>query len=371
MSATDAEYMQRALRLAARGLYTTEPNPRVGCVLVNDGDIVGEGWHRKAGEAHAEIHALRQAGERARGATAFVTLEPCCHTGKTAPCSQALIDAGVHRVVAAMIDPNPLVAGNGLAQLQAHGIATETGLLEAQARALNPGFVQRMEQGRPFVRLKLAMSLDARTAMASGESRWITGEAARRDVQRLRARSSAIVTGIGTVLQDDPRLDMRLDAAELGAHAAVQAPLNQPLRVVLDSQGRMPESAAMLQTQGRVLHVTAEGVVSQPAAAGGAEHWPLPQQKGGIDLHRLMSRLADRQVNECHVECGARLAGSFLQQGLVDELVVYLAPHIMGDAARGLFHLPGIERMAQRIALRLTDCRRVGEDLRLSYEVES
>ncbi len=355
--------MQRALRLAAQGLYTTEPNPRVGCVLVKNGAIVGEGWHHRTGEAHAEINALREAGEHARGAVAYVTLEPCSHTGKTGPCAHALVEAGVSKVVAAMVDPNPLVAGKGLAHLQQHGVETETGLLEAQARALNPGFIMRMEQGRPFMRLKMAMSLDGRTAMASGESQWITGEAARADVQRYRARSGAILTGIGTVLQDDPRMDVRVSAEQLGA----KDPVNRPLRVVLDSKGRMPADAAMLKTSGDILHITAEGTASQLPC----EHVQLPHHAEGIDLPALMALLADRQVNECHVECGSRLAGSLLQHRLVDELVIYMAPHIMGDQAKGLFHLPWLETMAHRVNLQRRDVRMVGEDVRMVFGLRS
>jgi diaminohydroxyphosphoribosylaminopyrimidine deaminase/5-amino-6-(5-phosphoribosylamino)uracil reductase len=351
------EIMQRALRLAAKGMYSTDPNPRVGCVLVKDGAIVGEGWHRRAGGAHAEINALAAAGENASGCTAFVTLEPCNHSGKTAPCTDALIAAGVSKVVAAMVDPNPLVAGKGLQALQQQGIETETGLLEAQAMQLNPGFIKRMQQGRPFVRLKMAMSLDGRTAMSSGESKWITGAAARHDVQRYRARSSAILTGIGTVLQDDPQMDVRVTAEDLG----LEDKINQPLRVVLDSQARMPADARMLSTAGEVLHITAQDVPSTLSCHSAQ----VAVQNNALDLQQILKLLAEREVNELHVECGATLAGSFLSQGLVDELVLYMAPHIMGDAAKGLFALPGLEKMQDRIDCQLKDVRMVGGDVRM------
>ncbi|MFN2309974.1 MAG: bifunctional diaminohydroxyphosphoribosylaminopyrimidine deaminase/5-amino-6-(5-phosphoribosylamino)uracil reductase RibD [Gammaproteobacteria bacterium] len=357
----DHRYMARALQLAERGLYTTEPNPRVGCVLVREGVIVGEGWHVRAGEPHAEVHALRAAGERARGATAYVTLEPCCHHGRTPPCSEALIAAGVARVVAALPDPNPRVAGGGLAQLQAAGITTQSGLLAAQAEALNPGFVSRMRRGRPYVRCKLAMSLDGRTAMASGESKWITGPAARADVQRLRARSGAIVTGIGSVLLDDPALTVRLDTE-------TAEPPRQPLRVVLDTRLRLPATARLLKEPGATLVLTAHADADAQAALerAGAEVLCLPAGAGGIEPAAVLQTLAAREINEVLLESGARLAGAFLQAGLIDELVIYLAPTLMGDAARGLFHLPGLDRMEQKVALDIRDIRKVGDDWRIT-----
>ncbi|MCG6967677.1 MAG: bifunctional diaminohydroxyphosphoribosylaminopyrimidine deaminase/5-amino-6-(5-phosphoribosylamino)uracil reductase RibD [Chromatiaceae bacterium] len=367
-SAADHQFMARALRLAERGLYTTDPNPRVGCVLVRDAGVVGEGWHRKAGEAHAERIALAAAGAAARGATAYVTLEPCSHHGRTPPCSVGLIEAGVSRVVAAMTDPNPLVSGSGLAMLREAGIQTEVGLLHAEAAALNPGFVQRMQYGRPFVRCKLAMSLDGRTAMANGESRWITGEDARRDVQLLRARSSAVLTGIGTVLADDPSLNVRLaDDALFGAQGSGYR--RQPLRVVLDSRLRTPPRARMLELPGSTLVVCGEGApreTEEELCSAGAEVLRLPQLGGRIDLLKLLQALAGRGVNEVLVESGPTLAGSFLQGGLVDELIVYIAPHLMGHAARGLVNLPGLEHMEQRIQLDFHDARRAGRDLRVS-----
>ncbi len=326
----DQHYMARAIRLAARGVYTTHPNPNVGCVLVNDGAVVGEGWHRQAGGPHAEVFALQQAGERARGATVYVTLEPCSHHGRTPPCVGALVAAGVGRVMVAMQDPNPRVAGRGMQGLRDAGIAVQAGLLEDQARALNPGFISRMQRGRPWVRVKLAASLDGRTAMASGESKWISGAAARQDVQRLRARSSAILTGIGTVLADDPALNVRLDVQQL---CGVE-PLRQPLRVVLDPELDMPAQAQMLSLPGQTLIFTS---VSDPRRyAGlqqnGAEIALVAGARGQLDLSAVLEQLAAREINEVLLECGPTLAGAFLQAGLVDELIVYLAPHLMGDS---------------------------------------
>jgi diaminohydroxyphosphoribosylaminopyrimidine deaminase/5-amino-6-(5-phosphoribosylamino)uracil reductase len=361
-TADDHLYMARALRLAARGLYTTDPNPRVGCVLVRDGQVVGEGWHERAGDAHAEINALRQAGERAAGASAYVTLEPCCHHGRTPPCSQALIDAGVTRVVAAMPDPNPLVAGNGLAALEAAGVSTVSGLLAAEAAALNPGFVMRMRHARPWVRCKLAMSLDGRTAMQDGESRWITGEAARRDVHHLRARSSAIMTGIDTVLADDPSLNVRLEWE-------ADVPLLQPLRVIIDSRLRIPPTAKLLDLPGETLILTGstdagrEALLTRPGVS--VDTLPL-NAAGQLNLQHVLQYLGSAGINEVHVEAGAVLCGALLADRLVDELVIYVAPHLMGDAARGLFALPGLQHMTQRIALSIQDVRAVGKDLRIT-----
>jgi diaminohydroxyphosphoribosylaminopyrimidine deaminase/5-amino-6-(5-phosphoribosylamino)uracil reductase len=366
-SVADHEFMARALRLAERGLYTTDPNPRVGCVLVRDKRVVGEGWHRRAGEPHAERNAMMAAGDAARGATAYVTLEPCSHHGRTPPCAQGLIDAGVTRVVAAMPDPNPLVAGEGLAMLRQSGIVTQVGLLETDAEALNPGFLRRMRRGLPYVRCKLGMSLDGRTAMASGESQWITGEAARRDVQLLRARSSAILTGIGTVLADDPSMNVRLSADELSGVDSDDF-LHQPLRVVLDTRLRMPPRAKMLSLPGQTLIVCGQGASAETEdelQAAGAEILRLPQLGGRIDLSGVLRALAARGVNELLIESGSILAGSALQAGLVDELIVYVAPNLMGDAARGLVSLPGLERLAERVDLEFRDVRRIGRDLRI------
>lgn len=361
-SADDHRYMAQALRLSERGLYTTDPNPRVGCVLVKENDVVGEGWHMRAGEGHAEVHALQQAGEHAQGATAYVTLEPCSHHGRTGPCCDALIDAAVSRVVVAMQDPNPQVAGQGLARLQQAGIEVESGLMQAQAEAINPGFLMRMREGRPYVRCKLAMSLDGRTAMASGESQWITAEAARYDVHRLRARSSAIVTGIGTVLHDDPSMTVRLSDDE-GQYG------EPPLRVVLDSRLQMSSQAKILSRQSgptRVMTLNAETQQAEALRNAGAEVVTVAASNGKIDLTAMLRQLADDDRNEVMIEAGVTLSGAMLQAGLVDELVVYMAPILMGDAARGLLCLPGLEKMADRVDLEIKDIRAVGRDWRIT-----
>ncbi len=362
-SAEDYRHMAHALRLAERGLYSTHPNPRVGCVLVRDGQVVGEGWHRVAGGPHAEVLALQQAGAAARGATAYVTLEPCAHHGRTPPCADALVEAGVGRVVAASIDPNPQVAGQGLARLQTAGIETAHGLMAAQAEALNPGFMKRMRTGLPWVRVKLASSLDARTAMESGESTWITGEAARRDVQRWRGRAEAVLTGIGTVLADDPQLNLRLDAAALGS----ADPVPQPLRVVVDTWLQMPATARMLSLPGPVLVVTTldDPLRREALEATGAEVQLVGSEAGHASLRETLAELGRREVNEVHVEAGPTLAGALLAEGLVDELLLYQAAHLMGPTARPLLQLQGIERMDQRIPLQILDRRVVGEDLRI------
>ncbi len=363
-SGDDASYMARALRLAERGLLTTAPNPRVGCVLVRDGVVVGEGWHERAGLPHAEINALQQAGSQAAGATAYVTLEPCCHQGRTPPCTDALIAAGVTRVVAAMEDPNSQVAGQGLAALQSAGIDATAGVLADAAEQLNAGFVLRMRQGRPWVRCKLAMSVDGRTAMASGESRWITAAAARADVQQLRARSDAIMTGIGTLLADDPSLNVRIDGMDES--------YRQPLRVILDSRLRTPPDAKLLDLPGETLIVT--GAVDADNEARltrtGIRIVTLPTQDGQLDLPAVLQYLGTLQINEVHLEAGATLCGALLQAGLLDELVIYMAPHLMGNAAHGLFALPGLEQMSQRIKLSITDVRAVGDDWRITAKIE-
>ena len=367
---SDRKWMARALQLAERGLYTAAPNPRVGCVLVRDDKIIGEGWHYRAGLPHAEKVALAHAGKNAQGATAYVTLEPCCHHGRTPPCSDALIDAGVTRVVVAGLDSNPLVAGKGAAQLRSAGILVENGLLETEAGALNPGFIQRMSADRPYVRCKLAMSLDGRTAMASGESRWISSDASRRDVHRLRARSSAIVTGIGTVLADDPSMTVRLQAEDLpGVEDA--ADIQQPLRVVVDSLLRTPVDAKILETRGS--HATLIVTTSEDARRRDALHQAgaeiLPHAGvSQVSLPLLCEQLAQREINELLIEAGPTLAGAALRAGIIDELVIYMAPHLMGSAARGLFNLPGMEQMAQRIPLSIKDVRQIGPDFRLTLE---
>lgn len=354
-SAVDHGMMARALQLAERGLWTTSPNPRVGCVLVREGEIVAEGWHERAGEPHAEVHALRAAGELARGATAYVTLEPCSHHGRTPPCAEALIGAGVSRVVAAMRDPNPLVAGNGLAMLQAAGIETACGLLENEARELNIGFVARMTRGRPWLRLKAAASLDGKTALNNGVSQWITGLEARRDGHRWRARACAILTGIGTVRDDDPQLSVR----------EVDTP-RQPLRVVVDSKLEIPLTAKILRG-GPVL--VAAAVDDEKRAnllrATGAEVVVLPNPHGKVELSGLLEELGRRGINEVHVEAGFKLNGSLLREGLVDELLLYLAPCLIGHDASGLFNLPELASLDGKHRLQVRDLRQIGEDIRL------
>jgi diaminohydroxyphosphoribosylaminopyrimidine deaminase/5-amino-6-(5-phosphoribosylamino)uracil reductase len=354
-STLDHEFMARALRLARRGLYTTTPNPRVGCLLAADGTVVGEGWHERAGGAHAEVIALGAAGARARGATAYVTLEPCSHHGRTPPCADALIAAGVRRVVAAMADPNPLVAGQGLERLRAAGIEVERGLLENEARELNLGFVSRMARGRPWVRLKVAASLDGKTALINGRSQWITGLAARRDGHRWRARACAILTGIGTVRDDDPSLTVR----------EIETP-RQPLRVVVDSRLEIATTARVL-AQGNCLVATAAEAPEKTKAlsAAGIEVVRLADTGGKVDLSLLMAELGRRGCNELHVEAGFKLNGSLLQAGLVDELLVYLAPTLLGDAAVGMFNLPALTDLAGRRDLQVVDLRRIGPDLRI------
>ena len=354
-SAADHEFMARALRLAESGLYSATPNPRVGCVLVRDGTVVGEGWHEKAGGPHAEVHALQSAGNLARGATAYVTLEPCSHHGRTPPCCEALLATGIGRVVAAMQDPNPLVAGQGLAWLRDAGLAVESGLLANEARELNIGFVSRMERGRPWVRLKAAASLDGRTALENGSSQWITGPDARRDGHRWRARACAILTGIGTVRDDDPQLTVRdVETAR------------QPLRVVVDSRLEIDPSARVLQGE-RVLVVAAveNHLLASIIEARGAEVIFLPNDAGKVDLQALMRELAKRGINELHVEAGFKLNGSLLREGLVDELLLYLAPSLIGDASRGLFNLPALDDLAEKRTLQWRDVRQVGSDLRV------
>ncbi|MCK0745748.1 bifunctional diaminohydroxyphosphoribosylaminopyrimidine deaminase/5-amino-6-(5-phosphoribosylamino)uracil reductase RibD [Chromohalobacter nigrandesensis] len=359
--------MASALKLARRGCYTTDPNPRVGCVVVCEGCIVGEGYHARAGESHAEVHALRAAGEAARGATVYVTLEPCSHHGRTPPCAQALIDAGVGRVVVAMVDPNPQVAGRGVAMLREAGIEVEVGCLEADAEALNVGFVKRMREGLPFVRLKMAMSLDGRTAMASGESQWITGERARTEVQRLRARSSAVMTGVDSVIFDNSRLTVRPAQLELDAAEVIAE--RQPLRVVVDSRLRLPVAAACLREPGRTLVATVSRDEERRATLeqAGAEVLVLPEAaEGRVDLRALLAYLAAReQCNEVLLETGATLAGAMLDINAIDEMHLFVAPTLLGGEARPLFALPGLERMAQQRPLQIDDIRAVGRDWRI------
>lgn len=360
----DVHYMARALELARQGLYSTHPNPRVGCVIVRDGQIVGEGWHVRAGEPHAEVHALRQAGELARGATAYVTLEPCSHHGRTPPCADALVNAGVARVVAAMQDPNPQVAGRGLLRLQDAGIAVSSGVLESEARALNKGFIKRMETGLPYVRVKLAMSLDGRTAMASGESQWITGPDARAAVQRLRAQSSVVLTGADTVLIDNARLTVRPDELGLAPDVTALAAARPPLRVLIDGRLRVPLSASFFQAGPALVAACAGQDTENTYREQGHELLNLPGAAGQVDLQRLLTELGARGANEVLVEAGARLAGAFAQAGLVDEFQIFIAGKFLGSSARPLLDLPLVQ-MSEALELNITDIRAVGKDWRV------
>lgn len=362
---TDERYMARALELARRGRFTTTPNPNVGCVIVRDGEVVGEGWHQRAGEPHAEVHALRMAGERAKGATAYVTLEPCSHHGRTPPCCDALIAAGVTRVVAAMQDPNPQVAGRGLYRLQQAGIDVSHGVMMNEAEALNRGFLKRMRTGFPWIQLKLGASLDGRTAMASGESQWITSAAARRDVQRLRAQSSAILSTSATVLADDPSLTVRWSDLNDEVRAQLdETQLRQPVRVVIDSQQRVTPQHHLIDQPGETWLMRSQP--DQQAWPASVTQMAVPQRGEQLDLVAMMMLLGQRQINSVWVEAGAGLAGALLQAGLVDELIVYMAPKLLGNAARGLCELPGLEQLADAPALNFSDVRLVGEDLRLT-----
>lgn len=358
-SATDHRLMARALELAARGLNTTDPNPRVGCVIAREGEVIGEGWTSPAGGPHAEIHALRMAGAAARGATVYVSLEPCSHHGRTPPCTDALVAAGVGRVICAMRDPNPLVVdGNGVERLRSAGIAVENGLLERQARELNVGFCKRMTQGLPFVTVKIAASLDGKVALRNGISHWITGEAARRDVQHLRARSSAVLTGIGTVLADDPLLTVRDPGIDMLGR--------KPLRVVCDTRLRIPDSAKLLKEEGPVAVYTA----ATPKPIGRADVRASPvDASGSLDLRAVLKDLAARECNEVLVEAGPTLSGRFVEQGLADRLIVYLSPVLLGSEARSMVALPPLDAMAGRTRLELIETRHVGEDLRLTWRL--
>jgi diaminohydroxyphosphoribosylaminopyrimidine deaminase/5-amino-6-(5-phosphoribosylamino)uracil reductase len=357
-TAADSAHMARALQLAARGRYGARPNPMVGCVIVRDGDVVGEGWHQKAGEAHAEIHALQEAGEQARGATAYVSLEPCAHHGKTPPCADALVEAGVARVVAAMEDPFAGVAGRGLQRLQEAGITADVGLMRDAAAALNAGFISRVQRGRPWVRLKVAASLDGGTAMHNGESQWITGPAARRDVQRLRAAAGAVMTGMGTVVADDPSLNVRDESIESLAA--------QPLRVVLDSRLQMPADAKMLGLPGTTLVCCTAGHDAAALERAGAEVQEFGAHGDRVNVFEVLAALGEREINDVLVEAGPRLSGYLVEKGLVDELVIYLAPHIMGSETRGMFATPHWQVLADRKEVEITDLRRVGNDMRIT-----
>lgn len=362
-TADDAIYMARALELARLGLYTTDPNPRVGCVIVKDGKIISEGWHEKAGGPHAEIVALKKAHQdHIYGATVYVTLEPCNHHGRTPPCVDALLEARPQRVVIAMEDPNPLVDGNGISKLQEAGINVTIGLMESEAKALNPGYISRMIKKRPHVRVKLATSLDGRTALESGVSTWITGEDARRDVHRWRARSSAILTGVSTILMDDPSLNVRYNECK-----------RQPLRIVLDSKLRISPSAQVLNVEGKTLVVTASDDHAKALQLQdvGAEVLIVATQRNRIDLNALMLDLVAREINEIHVEAGATLCGALLYAGIVDEIVLYFAPHLLGTDGRGMFKFPALKKMADRYTLKIRDVRAVGEDWRVIADVSN
>jgi diaminohydroxyphosphoribosylaminopyrimidine deaminase / 5-amino-6-(5-phosphoribosylamino)uracil reductase len=354
-TAVDVAHMTQALRLAERGLYTTQPNPRVGCVIAHGEQVVGQGWHERAGQPHAEVFALRDAGARASGATAYVTLEPCAHYGRTPPCADALVAAGVSRVVIAAEDSFPQVSGRGIEKLRAAGIAVETGLLRDAARDINIGFFSRIERKRPWVRVKLAMSLDGRTALANGESKWITGEAARADVQRWRARSSAILTGSGTVLADNPQLTVRL----------ADEAFTPPLRVVLDRQLRAPVGSHVLDGRTPTLVLHSAGATVTDAHFDRVERMAIPERNGALDLHAVLAVLAERGCSELHVEAGPTLCGALFAAGLADELLLYVAPLMLGDRARPLLHLPTLTDMADRWSLRCIDQRQLGDDWRL------
>jgi diaminohydroxyphosphoribosylaminopyrimidine deaminase/5-amino-6-(5-phosphoribosylamino)uracil reductase len=365
MTQTDAHYMSRALQLARLGRYTTRPNPNVGCVIVKHGQIIGEGYHRKAGEPHAEINALLQAGDSAKDATVYVTLEPCSHTGRTPPCANALIEASVKRVVIAMTDPNPEVSGSGIARLRDAGIEVTENILGAPARQLNRGFIKRMQSGLPYVRLKLAASLDGRTAMANGESKWITGVHARADVHRMRASAGAIITGSGTVVADDPELDFRVGEFSQLSHEIPQD-TEQPLKIIVDSALTIPVSSRILRRPDHVMIATIAGNANRDRfVKAGLSVDEYEPDKGKVPLENLLQDLAARNINDVMIEAGPGLAGAFLGQQLVDEIVIYMAPHIMGDAARGMFGLPGLEHMQNRISVNIDDIRAVGEDWRI------
>ena len=359
MSSTfsDVQWMSHALQLAARGRWTTTPNPAVGCVIVDSrGQLIGEGWHQRAGEPHAEVYALKQAGDRAANSTVYVTLEPCSHHGRTGPCAQALINAGVARVVIACHDPNPQVAGSGIKALEEAGIIAETGLLEDQAVELNRGFFKRMARGLPWVTVKMAMSLDGRTAMADGASQWITGPEARADGHRLRARSCAVVTGVGSILRDDPKMNVRLPGYE-----------RQPLRVVVDSRARTPERAMIFAQPGKTIIAHGEDVTSTHSDTEQRSYWSLPLAGGSVNLHALIERLAQEGCNDVLVEAGSRLAGAFVASGLVDELVIYMAAKLMGSDAMPLFTLP-ISTMPGSLSLYVKEVRAVGQDWRITLQ---
>ena len=366
--ANDYEHMARALKLAANGLYDTAPNPAVGCVLVKNARVIGEGWTAPAGGPHAEAMALKAAGAAARAATAYVTLEPCCHTGRTGPCTRALAEAGVARVVFAGHDPNPRVNGGGAAELTAAGIAVEGGVMERAAEPLNRGFFTRMRTGLPYVRSKLAVSLDGRTALANGKSQWITSAAARSDVHRWRARSSAVLTGSGTIVDDDPSLDARREEAGIDAALGIK----QPLRVVVDARLKTPAGAKTLSRPGEVLVLTSRALDDSQAAAlraAGARVERVAGNAEHCDLRAVIEHLGSLEINDVWVEAGAGLNGALLREGLIDELIIYMAPRLLGASARGMFEIPALESLADGYGLSFDDVRRIGGDLRITARV--
>ena len=366
-SPQDVAFMQLALDLAKQGEFTTTPNPSVGCVLVKDGKVVGKGFHAKAGEPHAEVMALREAGENARGATAYVTLEPCSHFGRTPPCAKGLVEAGVSKVIAAMCDPNPQVAGKGLQILSDASIQSAVGLLEENAEQLNKGFLKRMRTGKPFVQLKLAMSIDGKTAMASGESKWITGAQARADVQQYRAKASAILSTSQTVLADDPSLNVRWEELPPDVKAGyAQEKLRQPVRVILDSSHKVRSDFKVFSTESPVWLVGEDDypLTGFPVFT---DYLQLDRNQGETRLQSLMAELGKRQINTLWVEAGATLAGALIAENLVDELIIYMAPKLLGDQARDLCHLPNLTQLADAPLWQLQSCEPVGDDLKLIY----
>lgn len=368
-TAFDGQMMSRALHLAKRGIYTSTPNPNVGCVIVSDsGQIVGEGWHVKAGSAHAEVNALQDAGELAKDATAYVTLEPCSHHGRTPPCCHALAEAGVKRVVAAMVDPNPLVAGQGLDYLEKKGVIVSSGLMAAESETLNPGYCKRMRTGLPRVTVKLAASLDGKTALQNGKSQWITSPLARRDVQRHRARSCAILSGSGTVMADNPSLNVRYNELQGLNNIPEPDQQRQPLRVLLDGRNQLPNDLQLLNLAGQILLINCQqSGLSFPA---NVTQWQAPSLDKKLDLHAVMQHLGSLGMNEIWVEAGAKLAGALLQEKLIDQLILYQAPKLIGDKGQSLFSTLALEEMSQVNKLKWQDIRQVGEDLKLTADLQ-
>lgn len=351
---SDYQYMSQALQLAAQGLYSTSPNPRVGCVIVRNNQVVGQGAHIEAGQGHAEVIALAEAGSLAHGASAYVTLEPCSHHGRTPPCAEVLIQAGISKVVAAMVDPNPLVAGKGLEVLAAQGIQTQSGLMQSQAEQLNLGFIKRMRNGQPYVRLKMASSLDGKTALSNGESQWITAQEARQDVQHWRAQSCAVLTGIGTVLADNPSLNVRIDTSR------------QPLRVIIDSSLQTPLDAKVLQDNNVLIAYSHDAhECANALAQKGVALLHVPNPDGHVDLAAVLTHLASLQINEVLVEAGATLSGALFDAQLIDELILYYAPKMMGADARDMLTMQPLTKMSQVMDLTISDTRLIGRDMRL------